>query len=219
MAQAGGSGSSLGIGGAVNVGVVNNTTHADIDAQAVIDTTGPLAVLANDDLERVALTGGVVASANVGVGLSLGINVITRDTQWHTSVRGLWQVPPTSTPQDRGRRHRRRDRSGRGLHRRPLDGLPRRRLLQGVERAELQTISWRSAARMPRPRGLASATRRTIPGSSQTSSGSATTPTRPTPASAPPATRRSTTSTRIMPTRSSMTRGRSPTRATSRSRP
>ncbi len=81
MGQAGGSGSSLGFGGAVTVGVVNNTTHAHIDAQALINTIGPLAVLANDDLERIALTGGVVASANIGVGIAMGFNVISRDTQ------------------------------------------------------------------------------------------------------------------------------------------
>ncbi len=81
MGQAGGSGSSLGFGGALTVGVVNNTTLAHIDAQALIHTIGPLAVLANDDLERIGLTGGVVASANIGVGISLGFNVISRNTQ------------------------------------------------------------------------------------------------------------------------------------------
>ncbi len=81
FAQAGASGSSLGIAGAFAIGIVTNTTLAHIDSGVVVVSMGPVVVNAVDDLTLIALTGGVLATSNIGVGISLGFNDISRDTE------------------------------------------------------------------------------------------------------------------------------------------
>ena len=81
LAEAGGKASSYAVAGAVSVGVVNNTTKAHIDSGAVIDSEGAITISATDDLTRIGITGGVVAGANTGVGVSVSVNVINRNTQ------------------------------------------------------------------------------------------------------------------------------------------
>jgi len=81
LAEAGGKASSFAVAGAVSVGVVNNTTKAHIDSGAVIDSDGAITISATDDLTRIGITGGVVAGANTGVGVSVSVNVINRNTQ------------------------------------------------------------------------------------------------------------------------------------------
>ena len=81
LAQAGASGSSLGIAGAFAIGILSNTTLAHVDSGVVVVSMGPLVVNAIDDLTRIALTGGVLATANIGVGISLGFNDVSRDTE------------------------------------------------------------------------------------------------------------------------------------------
>ena len=83
LAQAGSNASSLAVAGAVSVDVVNNTTLAHIDAGAVVNVIndGAITISATDDLTRVGITGGVVAGANYGVGVSVSVNVVIRDTQ------------------------------------------------------------------------------------------------------------------------------------------
>ncbi len=81
LAEAGGKASSFAVAGAVTVGMVNNTTKAYIGTGAVIDSDGTIAIRASDDLTRIGITGGVVAGANTGVGVSVSVNVINRNTQ------------------------------------------------------------------------------------------------------------------------------------------
>jgi len=81
LAEAGGNASSFAVAGAVTVGVLNNTTKAYIGSGAVIDSDGAINISATDDLTRIGITGGVVAGANTGVGVSVSVNVINRNTQ------------------------------------------------------------------------------------------------------------------------------------------
>ena len=81
LAEAGGKASSFAVAGAVTVGVLNNTTKAYIGTGAVIDSDGTITISASDDLTRIGITGGVVAGANTGVGVSVSVNVINRNTQ------------------------------------------------------------------------------------------------------------------------------------------
>ncbi len=81
LAEAGGKGSSFAVGGAITVGVVTNITKAHIDSGAIIDCTGPVTISATDDMTKIGITGGVVAGENKGVGVSVSVNVINRNTQ------------------------------------------------------------------------------------------------------------------------------------------
>ena len=81
FAEAGSGGSSFGIAGAITVGLVNNTTLAHIDTGAQIQSGGGIDISAIDDLTRIGVDGGVAKSQSVGVGISLGVNVISRDTE------------------------------------------------------------------------------------------------------------------------------------------
>ncbi|TWU31778.1 dockerin type I domain-containing protein [Novipirellula artificiosorum] len=81
IAQAGGKASSFAVAGAFAIAVQNNKTKAHIDSGAIVDADGTIHVSALDDLTRVGVTGGVVAGANVGVGVSVSVNDLTRITQ------------------------------------------------------------------------------------------------------------------------------------------
>ncbi len=81
LSQAGSKASSFAVAGAFSVGVFNHTTKAHIDSGAMIDTAGAITVSAIDDLTRIGVAGGVVAGANIGIGVSVSVNVIDRNTQ------------------------------------------------------------------------------------------------------------------------------------------
>jgi hypothetical protein len=81
LAEAGGKASSFAVAGAFTIGVVNNKTKAHIDLGAIIDSDGAITITATDDLTRIGITGGVVAGANTGIGVSVSTNVINRNTQ------------------------------------------------------------------------------------------------------------------------------------------
>ncbi len=79
--QSGSSGDSFGVAGTFVVANLDNTTHAHMDTGTTIDQAGAVTVSATDDSTQIGLTGGVTSSDNVGIGLSFGLNIISRDTQ------------------------------------------------------------------------------------------------------------------------------------------
>ena len=81
FAEAGSGGSSFGIAGAITVGLVNNSTQARVDTGAQIQSGSGIDISAIDDLTRIGVDGGVAKSQSFGVGISLGVNVISRDTE------------------------------------------------------------------------------------------------------------------------------------------
>lgn len=81
FSEAGASGSTFGVSGAFSIGIGDSKTHAHIDSGVVIDSDGDIAISATDDLTRILVTGGVVSGANIGVGVSVSLNLLTRDTQ------------------------------------------------------------------------------------------------------------------------------------------
>jgi len=81
FAQAGGKASSFAISGAFSVAVYTNTTKAHIDSGALVDSAGDIAISATDDLVRISVTGGLVAGASIGIGVSVSVNFVDRDTQ------------------------------------------------------------------------------------------------------------------------------------------
>jgi hypothetical protein len=101
MAVAGGEAEKFGISGAVSYAKQNSLTLAQIQSGAVI-TGGALSVTARDDTKHINVTGGVVVSENVGVGASVGINDIDRQT--YAVIGGLpdaqggpWEITFNST--------------------------------------------------------------------------------------------------------------------------
>jgi hypothetical protein len=80
LAEAGTSGSDFSVAGSITVGVANTTTVANVASGALVAGEA-LHVVANDNLERISIAGAVVSGEAVGVGLSVGINVINRDTE------------------------------------------------------------------------------------------------------------------------------------------
>jgi hypothetical protein len=81
FAEAGAGGSGFGIAGAITLGLVNNTTLARVDSGAQIQSRSGIDISAIDDLTRIGVDGGVAKSQSVGVGISLGVNMISRDTE------------------------------------------------------------------------------------------------------------------------------------------
>jgi hypothetical protein len=88
-AEAGSKAGKFAIAGAFTLAHVTNQTLAQVDAGATvttgsrgIGTTGKnVQVAAQDDAFYLTVDGGVVRGANVGIGFSVGINEITRNTQ------------------------------------------------------------------------------------------------------------------------------------------
>ena len=78
------SGSASGSGGgsgSVAVFALNNTTYASIDAGADVDAGGNVVVIASDVTDLDTIAGAAAFGASVGVSVSLGVNVIHKDTQ------------------------------------------------------------------------------------------------------------------------------------------
>ena len=69
------------ISGAVTLVDVKNVTLAKIDDGATIAASGSVDVRALDDLLNVNFAGGVVAGKSIGFGVTVGVNLIDRDTE------------------------------------------------------------------------------------------------------------------------------------------
>ncbi|MCA9178731.1 MAG: hypothetical protein KDB14_29920, partial [Planctomycetales bacterium] len=80
IVEAGGTGASYGVAGAFTTHTLTNNAKAHIDSGASIETKS-LTISAIDDQTRVGIAGGVAASQNVGVGVSIAINTIDRNTE------------------------------------------------------------------------------------------------------------------------------------------
>lgn len=78
---AGGKSDKIGIEGAVSVNMVRNDTQAFVDDKARLDAGGDITVRASSALDNLAITGGVVLSKDVGVGLSVSLNFIRNDVR------------------------------------------------------------------------------------------------------------------------------------------
>ena len=95
IGASGGKSGNVGFNGAVVTNVVNNETHAQIASGAIIDVgsglvfdptenppeNGSIIVHAGDNSLVIGLVGGVAVSDHIGIGASVGVNVVLRDTQ------------------------------------------------------------------------------------------------------------------------------------------
>src|SRR5262249_46229389 len=102
LGQAGGQASTFGLSGAFTVAVVDDTTHAHIDPGAVVKSESAVGVSALDDSTEIGITGGVASAGNLGVGISFGLNLISRDTQAYV---GAGIDPSTGQPKTPGSTH------------------------------------------------------------------------------------------------------------------
>ena len=75
------SSSGFGIAGSITVGLVNNTTQAIVEPGAQLISGGGIDVSALDDLTRIGIDGSLAKSQSSVVGVSLGVNVVSRDTE------------------------------------------------------------------------------------------------------------------------------------------
>jgi hypothetical protein len=94
LAQAGSKAEKYGVTGAVNFVTIDNQSTAYVEDQAIVKADRDLSVLAKDSLFEVNGTGNLGRGANVGVGISGGINKI------NTTVRafiGNNRAPDTSS--------------------------------------------------------------------------------------------------------------------------
>ena len=82
LVEAGGKGGSgFSVAGAISVAVVSDKTIASLGSGAIVETGGALTVDATDTITRINLVGGVVSGSNKGIGVSIGVNVVVRDTK------------------------------------------------------------------------------------------------------------------------------------------
>src|SRR5262249_37407936 len=79
-----------------------DTTHAHIDTGATVTSESAVGVSALDESTEIGITGAVTAAENVGVGISFGLNVISRDTQ---AFVGAGIDPSTGQPKTPGSPH------------------------------------------------------------------------------------------------------------------
>ena len=80
IAMAGGSAGELALDGTLNVVQIDNNTDAHIGAGATIVALGNVYVHAKDDMLNVDVAGSAISSDNQGVGISVGVNLVTRNT-------------------------------------------------------------------------------------------------------------------------------------------
>jgi|GEM_PF-3071141 len=89
IAEAGGTAGKYGIAGSVSNITTNDTTHASIDGADIFTTSGldstynksNLMLEATDYAKIFNVTGGITKAKNVGIGASVSLNKITRNTQ------------------------------------------------------------------------------------------------------------------------------------------
>src|SRR5205085_1685688 len=77
----GGKAGDTAVNGVVNFVGIDDTTLAQIGQAAIVSAAGKVDVTANDDPLVVNIAGGVSIGTSVGFGLTVGTNVITRDTK------------------------------------------------------------------------------------------------------------------------------------------
>jgi hypothetical protein len=80
LVSAGAAGGYVGIGGSVNVLTINNTTKAGIGANAGLRAGGDAGVF-SDDATAVDMISGALGAGFVGIGASVGVVTVTKDTQ------------------------------------------------------------------------------------------------------------------------------------------
>ncbi len=79
--EAGAAGESgFGVSGTALVGILGTTTVAQVSADAIVDAAA-LHVHADDNMVRIAVAGAVALGESAGIGLTVGVNEITRDTR------------------------------------------------------------------------------------------------------------------------------------------
>ncbi|RIQ72582.1 DUF4347 domain-containing protein, partial [Bordetella avium] len=81
VGASGGQAKTMAVNGVVLVNVTSATTVAQVGRGAVVNASGKAAVVANDATWVGTVAGAVARSETVGIGMSVGINSITRDTQ------------------------------------------------------------------------------------------------------------------------------------------
>jgi hypothetical protein len=80
VVQTGTASTDFGFTAAIAVGVFDLTTTASIDETVTI-TTGELAVNAVDESDRIAIVGGFLKGKQVGIGTSVGVNVVDQQVE------------------------------------------------------------------------------------------------------------------------------------------
>ncbi len=86
------------IDGTATVAVVLDTTTAYIASGGVIDAGGAVNVNAADTLVNVTVAGGVLTGSNVGIGVSVGVNVVERNTSAYIgAAEGTTPTGPPAT--------------------------------------------------------------------------------------------------------------------------
>ncbi len=81
IAVSGSKAPSIVVSGSFAVAILDDTTIAQIDPAAVIDADGNVTVVASDDALSLNVTGDAVESRQAGAGVSVGVNVVIRDTE------------------------------------------------------------------------------------------------------------------------------------------
>ena len=81
IAAAGGSAKSIGFNGSLSNVDFNNTTISQIDDNATINVSNNLTLKAEDDLTFITSAGAITSSGSIGIGASVAINDISRDTR------------------------------------------------------------------------------------------------------------------------------------------
>ena len=80
VVQTGTASTDFGFTAAIAVGVFDLTTIASIDETVTI-TTSELAVKAVDESDRIAIVGGFLKGKQVGIGTSVGVNVVDQQVE------------------------------------------------------------------------------------------------------------------------------------------
>ena len=96
ITEAGGKSDKVAISATVPVVTLNNKTIAKISGTAVIEA-GDISLSALDDLVLLNVAGGISSSHSIGIGATIGINNISRETlafvgNQETGETGLWNV-------------------------------------------------------------------------------------------------------------------------------
>ncbi|MEE2934358.1 MAG: hypothetical protein VYA84_00005, partial [Planctomycetota bacterium] len=80
VGASGGAGGEFAANGAFSVFSFTDNTHALVHDQAIIEAAGQVVLSATDQSEAVSVAGAIARSEKVGVGASLAVNLLTRNT-------------------------------------------------------------------------------------------------------------------------------------------
>ncbi|MGA2499913.1 MAG: hypothetical protein ABSH20_19420, partial [Tepidisphaeraceae bacterium] len=81
VAVAGAGGGTAGVAGSGSVEVINETTDAWIDQNAIVHTSGSVMVTATNNTNILGVAGALAIGGEAGVGAGVDVEVITKDTQ------------------------------------------------------------------------------------------------------------------------------------------